>query len=231
MVKVILPALLLSFGTQDISAQSNAPNQDLPRFMGREITVVAPEREDGFPKGPASVCVEGPPRRQCYTAPVDGNLPFGNDPTVAVVQLRQDISAILFSAATGGVTGWIIHFSLLRPGEGNTLDDLFLADVSISSRGDHAFWSDAEISDAQIFVTAEYVLGPDESRYSEHRYIISAYVLQPSSQLDDRYYYLDDRYMTVRKYDSESGKADVLASEKKEILARLRRVKLSEPRQ
>jgi hypothetical protein len=132
--------------------------------------------------------------------------------------------ALLFSAATGGVSGWTIHFALLRPGTGKDLEDLFIEDMSVSNQSRHAFWHDSAISDAQIFVTADYVWGPDESHYSEHRYIISAYVLKPSSILDDSYYYLEDRYMTVQKYDLE-GKADVLASEKQEILARLRKVK------
>jgi hypothetical protein len=37
-------------------------------------------------------------------------------------------------------------------------------------------------------------------------------------------YYLEDRYMTVRKYDLDNN-AGILGSEKPEILARLRRVK------
>jgi hypothetical protein len=62
--------------------------------MCREVTIIEPEHDaddtDGFfPKGPASVCVEGPPQRQCYTAPKE----FGNSPTVAVVQLKRDMPA------------------------------------------------------------------------------------------------------------------------------------------
>jgi len=83
---------------------------------------------------------------------------------------------------------------------------------------------DFSISDAQIFVMANYVWGPDEAHYDNHRYIISAYVRKPSSILDDLYYYLEDRYMTVHKYDLDAN-ADILGSEKQEILARLRRVK------
>jgi hypothetical protein len=41
--------------------------------------------------------------------------------------------------------------------------------------------------------------------------------------LDGPYYDLEDRYMTVRKYDS-GGDSDILNSEKQEILVRLRRV-------
>jgi hypothetical protein len=226
--KWIILGFLLFSGPR-ASAQSASRGSDLPKFMGREITVIEPERQDDFPdggppfpKGPASVCVEGAPRRQCYTMPADGNFPFGNNPTVTVVQLERDLPAILFSAATGGVSGWEIHYSLLQPGTANALDDLFVPGISLSNQSQHAFWSDSAVSDARIFVTAEAVWGPDESHYGEHRYMISAYVLAPSS-FDLHRYYLEDRYMTVRRYDSE--KADVLASEKREILARLRRVK------
>ena len=72
-------------------------------------------------------------------------------------------------------------------------------------------------------MTADYVWGPDESHYGEHRYTISAYVRKPSSLVDDCYY-LEDRYMTVHKYDMEAN-VDILASEKQEILARLSRLK------
>lgn len=40
--------------------------------------------------------------------------------------------------------------------------------------------------------------------------------------IDDLAYYLEDRYMTAHKYDAN---ADILASEKQEIIARLRRLK------
>jgi hypothetical protein len=40
-------------------------------------------------------------------------------------------------------------------------------------------------------VTADWTSGPDESHYSPHRYIISAYALRASpSLLDGLYYYL-----------------------------------------
>ena len=80
-----------------------------------------------------------------------------------------------------------------------------------------------------MFVTADYIWGPDESHYSEHRYIISAYVWKHSLELDDDSYYLEDRYMTVHKYDLE--KTDILNAEKPEILARLRRLKAETERQ
>ena len=224
--KVIIPIVLLLLGSKDVGAQA-ARSQAALKFMGRQVTVVEREREDPdgfFPKGPASICVEGPPQRQCYTAPKA----FGRNPTVAVVQLEKGVSALLFSAASGGVSGWRIHFALLRPGGAKDLEDLFLSDTTVSNQSQHEFWSDSTISDAPIFVTADFEWGPNEAHYGEHRYMISAYVRQPS--LDDLYYYLEDRYMTVRKYDLDST-ADILASEKQETLARLRRVKTERERQ
>ena len=183
--------------------------------MAREVTITEPEVVDDQPKGPASICIEGPPQRQCYTAAMG----YGRFPVAELVELERGMPALLFSAATGGVSGFDIRFALLRPGTGNFLEDLFRSDTSVTNQSRHAFWSDPAISTAQIFVTASFVWGPDEAHYDPHRYLVSAYVMKPSS-----YYYLEDRYMTLRKYDLEA-KADILASEKQEILARLRRVK------
>jgi hypothetical protein len=191
------------------------------KFEGRAVTVTEAEMEDEFfPKGPASVCVEGPPRKQCYTAPNA----YGRGPNVELVRLGGNQSALLFSAASGGVSGLSIHYAILRPGNGNELNDLLPSDLAISNQGQSAAWNVREISDAVIFVTATYEWGPDESHYSPHRYTISVYVLLSSELLDDRRYFLDDQYLTVRKYDLEDND-DVLASEKAEILARLKRVK------
>ena len=195
--------------------------------MGREVTITEPEKADAdgfFPKGPASICVEGPPARQCYTAPEE----YGNNPEVDVVQLTKDITALLFSAESGGVSGWEIHFALLHPGTAKSLENLFPINLAVSNQSQHAFWNDSTISDAPIFLAADFVWGPDESHYVEHRYTISAYVRRTSSMVDDLYYYLEDRYMTVQKYEAN---ADILTSEKQEILARLARVKAETERQ
>jgi hypothetical protein len=217
----LLPGLLILLIVETIPAQPT-PKQAIPDFMGRKVTVVEPETDaDGFfPTGPASICIEGSPQRQCYTAPKD----FGRAPGVSLVQVDKDTPALLFSAASGGVSGFGIHLALLRPGTGAQLEDLFLDGMSVSNLSQHAFWVDSSISDAPIFLTADFVWGPDESHYSEHRYIVSAYVRRPSTLLDDLYYYLEDRYMTVGKYDREPN-VDILTSERQEILTRLRRVK------
>ena len=156
---------------------------------------------------------------QCYTAPPD----FGRCVTVELVQVGEDMPALLFSAASGGVSGFGVHFALLRPGMGKDLEELFPSDISISNQSQHAFWNEHTISDVSIFVTAEDIWGPGEGHFSEHRYMISAYVLRTADDFDA--YYLEDRFMTVRKYDLVDSNDDVLASERQEILSRLWRVK------
>jgi len=104
--------------------------------MGRAVTITTSKTEDDglFPVGPASVCVEGPPEMQCYTAPDD----FGLRPPAKVIRLRQDLFALLFSAESGGVSGWEIHYTLPSPSDGKHLDELF--DVSVSNQSQHGFW-------------------------------------------------------------------------------------------
>jgi hypothetical protein len=218
-------AILLSLVALAASAQSVSRNQAVPKFMGREVTITDPGTDaDGFfPKGPATICIEGPPQRQCYTAPKD----FGGSPAATLVQVEKGMPALLFSAESGGVSGFSIHFALLHPGPGKELQDLFLSDISISNQSEHEFWNLPAISDAPIFATADYVTGPDEAHYSEHRYIVSTYVRRPSSPLDGLYYYLEDQYMTTRKY---LENAHILSSEKPEIIARLKRVKAENQR-
>jgi hypothetical protein len=214
--KLITPIFLFWVST-------NLNAQAIPKlFMGRKITITEPKTDaDGFfPLGPASVCLEGPPQRQCYTAPED----FGRVPSVTVVQMTKNMPGLFFSAASGGVSGWRVHFALLRPGMSKDLEDVLLTDTEVSNQSQHAFWNDPSISSALIFVTANYVWGPDEGHYGDHRYIISAYVLKREEIVDDPSYYLEDRYMTARKYDLEAH-ANILASEKPEILARLRRLR------
>ena len=214
MARLIIIAIVLTWGAKDALGQSVTSAKVSPKFLGREVII------SESATAPASVCVEGPPQRQCYTAPE----PFGHHPQVTVVQLNGKISVLFFSAATDGVSGWRIHFALLLPGDGKDLTNLFLADTSVSNQSQHGFWAASAISEASIFLTADYVLGPGESHYDPHRYIVSAYVLKPSSLLDDSYYYLEDRYMTARRYDVEV-QADILKSEKQEILNRLSRRK------
>jgi hypothetical protein len=202
------------------------PAQNALNFLGRTVKIIDPGTDaDGFqPKGPASVCLEGAPPRQCYQAP-EG---IGRVPEASVVQLAKGETALLFSAASGGVSGWAVHFALLRPGSHGELDDLFPDELSVSNQGQHAFWNEPAISADPVFLTAEFVWGPNESHYSEHRYIISSYLRTHERQFDRNSYYLADQFMTAKKYNPDA-KPDILGSEKNQILSRLRRVKAAGP--
>lgn len=190
--------------------------------MGRTVTLTMPPLMEGgfFPKGPASVCLEPPPNRQCYTAPKG----FGRDASDEVIELDKSTKALLFRAANGGVSGWSIHLALLLPVSGDSLDDLFsYEDVTLSNQSEYGFWKEHSFSPWPLFVTADYIWGPGEAHYDAHRIIVSAYMREfNSATADQEQYYLADRYMTARKYDLD--KRDILDLEKQEIFARLRRV-------
>lgn len=197
--------------------QTEQRNPEIPKFMGREVVVYPPPgNDDGSgvsPPAPAKVCMEGPPQEQCYTTPKD----FGWSPEVELVEFAKDRSALLFSASTGGVSGRGIHYALLAPDGGKELEDLFLGSVSVSNQSRIAFWSAPDISDAKIFVTADFIWGAGEGHYDAHRFTMSAYLWTGS------YYSLADRYITSRWY-SEDANDDVLGSERPEIIARLKKV-------
>jgi hypothetical protein len=80
----MLPLLLLGLISSDVHAQP-AGSKSLPKFMGRVVTLATPELDESgfFAKGPASVCVEGPPLRECFTVPSD----YGRHPQVEVIQI------------------------------------------------------------------------------------------------------------------------------------------------
>lgn len=229
-VKLFAAGVSLVLATATLGQRASESRKGLT-FPGRQVTVTSPgSDDDGFPKGTASLCIEGPPVRQCYSAG-GGNYPIGNNPTATIVNLRKGEPALLFTAESGGTSGWTIEFALLRPEPGTEkLNDLFLDDASVSNQSQHAFWSLPAISDALVFVTADFVEGLGEAHYQAHRYMVSsyAYMLDTSGLIDGPHYTLQDRYMTTRHYDLE--KDDVLASEKQEVIARLIRVRVEEKR-
>lgn len=174
--------------------------------------------EDGFdPKGTASVCLEGPPRRQCYTAPEH----FGRYPRATAMELQKGLDALWFSVASGGVSGYEVHYALLIPGANEELVDLFSRPVKASNQSQTALLSDSVVSPARIVVIADVVWGPDESHHGPHRFIISAYVLRLSSDLNESRYFLQDRYMTTGWYRGDAG-ADIVKAEQRQILSRLK---------
>jgi len=197
------------------SAQTVHRSPELPKFVGREVVLYEPAMKDEpgiFPAGPAKVCIEAPPQEQCYTMPDD----FGWNPRVKVVEISKGSSILFFSANSGGVSGFGVHVALLRPGGAKSLESVFAEGILLSNQSQTAFWSEPDLSDAKIFVTADDLWGPGEGHYSEHRYVVSAYVW------DSGFYWLVDRFATSRWYDLE--KANVLGSERGEIVARLKKV-------
>lgn len=72
-------------------------------------------------------------------------------------------------------------------------------------------------------MTAEYVWGSHESHYGNHRLAISTCPIRSSLEQASRLYSLEDRFMTIQKYDILAD-SDAVAPEKQEILARLNRV-------
>jgi hypothetical protein len=217
---LIIPALLLLIDSI-VHAQTVRRTTDLPTFMDRAVTVTEPipDADGYYAKGSASICLEGPPQRQCYSAP---DL-YGHVAKVQLVEVQKGLSVLLFEAESVGTSGYGIHVAFLRPGHGKDLDNLLLSDITLSNQSQFSFWNDASVSPAKAFVTAEFDWGPDEGHYGDHRYIISAYVLKPTTLAGGPSYHLYNQYMTVHKYDLE--KSDVLVAEKPEIIARLRRVK------
>lgn len=144
------------------------------------------------------------------------------NPKISVVQLDNVTPALFFSAESGGVSGFAIQFALLRPGSEKDLEDCFPY-ISLSNQSQHAFWHEPSISSSPTFLTADIAAGSDQTHYGEHRYVVSVYI-RASPPHDDDIYLLEDQFMTIRRYDP-FAKADILGTEKQEILARLSRVK------
>jgi len=207
-----LRARLVPLFALALSAQSSV------KFQGQDVILTEPKPADSG--APASVCVEWPEQHQCYTTPQG----YGHSPEASTVRISKDMEALLFSATTGGTSGYGIHFALLTKGAGRELQDLFFATIEASDQSRHALWNEPAISDSRIFVLAEFVWGANEATHAAHRYLISTYVRKSTPVFDIAHYYLEDRYMTTQTYDPQS-KVDILATEKPEILARLARLK------
>ena len=177
---------------------------------------------DGFePNGPASVCVVLPAVRQCYTPSNENGSAFGRDPQASVMSLGGGLDAIVFSADSGGVSGWMRKVDILKTEThgGKQLESLLGGGVVLSNQSEWRLWSEPSISSKKILVAADYVWGDGESHYGPHRFKVSVYVFGRTTPV----YFLQDEYMTMKKYDTDSGE-DVLRAERLEIFARLRRL-------
>ncbi len=232
--------LLIALAASGAYGQTPA-EQVVMEFQGHQVTLMKPALDDnGFAEDSAQVCFDAASKAKCYAPPAK-SLPIGQFPELMLMDLGLGRSALLFSvSANYGGSGSSFHIALLRPGSGPDVENLLPSDLLLSEISEHDFWTDPSISDAPIFATADFVWDFKDGHYGDHRFTISAYILEePFLGLPDSFSYaLEDRYMTVRKYPSlnadpsdPDAKVGVLQSEKPEILARLKRVKAEQERQ
>lgn len=114
--------LLLSLGAVSVA-------QEQLSFMGYRVVIEEkPRADDFFPEAPASLCLVSETGKQCYEAPKD----FGRNANAEVIRLDKDSSALLFSVASGGVSGFEIHYVLLRPGQ--RLENLFGMGIKVTNQ-------------------------------------------------------------------------------------------------
>jgi hypothetical protein len=225
--------LLIALGASVVYGQTPA-EQVVMEFQGHKVTLMMPSLDaNGFAEESAKVCLDATPKLQCYTPPAK-DFPIGLSPELTPMDLGRGRSALLFSVlGNWGGPGSVTHLALLRPGSGRDLQSLLPPNIMLSGISEHTFWADPSISDAPILLTADFEWSPDEARFDEHRFLISAYLMRSilPGAADLFTYALEDRYLTVRKYVTpDSTKAAILAAEKSEILARLKRVKAEEER-
>ncbi|HEV2202182.1 MAG TPA: hypothetical protein VGR73_20370 [Bryobacteraceae bacterium] len=226
---------LIALAASGLYGQSGQ-EKPVTEFMGRKVTLTEPAlAADGLSsQGPATVCLEAPPRRQCFTPPQD----FGRFPSLTVVELKKGMSALFFSAASGGVSGFAIRYAILQPGAGKDLEDLLWSGsdsgVTLSDQSEDALWKEPSISEAPIFLTAERFWGPEEPHFGDFRFMVSTYLLRFRPDSESFHYDLEDQYLTARRYPTVfvgTERPSLLDSEKPEILARLKRVKAEAERQ
>ena len=114
--------------------------------------------------------------------------------SVSAVEWRKTCLPSFFSAVSGGVSGFGIHLlSALALETKKHLEDSLDVSVSESKASTH-FWKDPVISKAAIFVTADFIQGPEGKSRQRAQVHDFAYVFRALPGIDR--YYLQDRYMT-----------------------------------
>ncbi len=197
-------------------------------LRGLPVTITEPPPQDPesgfFPSGPATICAGVAPAQSCYTAPQD----FGRYPKAEVIQIDKETPAILFSAASGGVSGYSIHYALLTQAADGKLQNLFPSRMKVADQSQHGFFLRPEISPAPIFVTADFVWDLNDSHHGAHRFVVSVYWIKKHLDGGMDRYALADRYMTVKRYERVDRQDNILRAEFPELWSRLRRVLLDE---
>jgi beta-lactamase regulating signal transducer with metallopeptidase domain len=156
---------------------------------------------------------------ECFVAPEY----YGSNPQAELVELTPGKSALLFRAtASASGSGSSTTLSMLDLKEGRFIN--LTPDMQLSEQSEYALWREAGISDAPLLVTADYVAGTGETRFSRHRFRVRTFVLDTVRATPAlREYVLRSEFVTVRHYPSldEVSKIDVLSHEKVHALARL----------
>jgi len=208
--------------------------QSVTEFNGHKVILVEPKRDaNGWATESYKLCFDSPtPPRHCFK-PSERFGPVGSVTDLRPIDLGRGRSGLFIAtAANFGGPGTIVELALLDfPNPRDEIENRLFLEGYLSEISYYDFWNESSISDAPIFITANYVWGAEVGRFSDHRFIISSYVLREDKISPESFYYrLDDRYMTVNKYTSDD-KSPVLSREKPEILARLKRVNAERERQ
>ena len=198
-------------------ALAQPASQNRMVFKGQQIEVIAPgATPDGLePSGPARLCLWRSPK--CFSAPKN-DPQFGFSPKAEIVRLSTTQQAVLFSAvASAGGSGTLTMLALLDLENGNW--ENLLPPVAITNQGQYIVWRERSVSNADLFVTADFIWGEGETHFSEHRFRVTTYAFNSDTQR----YSLRDRYVTRNKHPSldEVDEVNVLDGEKPEILHRL----------
>jgi hypothetical protein len=126
------------------------------------------------------------------------------------------MEVVLFTAvASAGGSGSSTTLALLD-NEKQGLTNLFPSQFFLKEVSSYQFWTDAAVSDALIFVTADFVWASDECHFCAHRYTIGTYAYNAQTGR----YILRDQYTTASKYAAPSS---VLKAEKPQILLHLQK--------
>jgi hypothetical protein len=208
-----------------IAAMLALLSADSPILLnGHVVKVTGVGDRNHPPAGTASACVDLIPKPACFVAPEE----YSYNAKAKIIQLTAGEQAIFFSAESYGISGYRIILAFLRLNRENELENLLPSDTIVSNQARFAIWEQKSVAKSKFFVTANYVWGPGESHQDLHRFTISTFRRKEETVFPDDTsdsYYLYDQYMTARKYDHA---ADILAIEKREILARLAQIRHTE---
>ena len=123
---------------------------------------------------------------------------------------------MLFNANCGGGSGSADRYVLLRSEPDGQLKNL-LPEIVVSNQADVATWDLPIVSPMPVFVTADFLWGPNEGHYSSHFFEVRMYVYDGAA---DRYK-LRHKYQTAHKYpgiDNWEQAPEVLEKERVKII-------------